>query len=112
ERELLRHVADLLPHALRAQPAALAGEAHDSRARLDQAAEHLDRGGLARAIGAEEAVDLAIAHLEVDILHGLEAPEALCEGPGADRHAAVGAGLVSVARKVGDGRIALEVAQD
>ena len=77
-----------------------------------QAAEHLDRGGLAGAVGAEEAVDLAVAHLEIDTLHGLEATEALSEGPGADRDAAVGAGLVAVAGKVGDGHIALEVAQD
>src|SRR5207249_9231705 len=39
ERELLRHVADLLPHALRAERSDLAREPHLALARLHQAAE-------------------------------------------------------------------------
>ena len=71
ERELLRHVPDLAPHARRAQAAALAGQLDESRARLDEAAQHLDRRRLAGAVGAEEAVDLTVAHREV---HALRRP--------------------------------------
>jgi hypothetical protein len=43
------------------------------RARRHQAAQHLDRRGLAGAVGAEQAVDLAVADIEIDAFHGLEA---------------------------------------
>src|SRR4029434_10392981 len=39
------------------------------RRRRDQAGQHPDRGGLAAAVGAEQAEDLAAAHLEVEVLH-------------------------------------------
>ena len=40
--------------------------------RRDEAGEHLDGGRLARAVGAEEAEDLAALHVEAHALHRLD----------------------------------------
>src|SRR5665213_4316929 len=44
--------------------------------RREQGREHAQRRRLARAVGAEEAEDLAVAHLEVDATHGLDGASA------------------------------------
>ena len=54
-------------------------QAADGRASgswLQQTAQHPDGGGFARAVGAEEAEDLAALDVQVDMIHGDEAAEA------------------------------------
>ena len=46
-------------------------------ARRKQAAQHAEGGGLAGAVGPEQAEDLAAAHLEVDVVDGGEGAEFL-----------------------------------
>ena len=53
---------------------------------LHDAGEDLERGGLARAIGADQAEDLAVADFEIDAAHGLHGAVVLrrdreCEWP-------------------------------
>ena len=69
ERELLRHVADLaLDHVgLRADVVAEAGAG--ALVGREQAAQHADGGGLAGAVGAEEAVDRAALDLHGQVAH-------------------------------------------
>ncbi len=76
EREFLRHVADALAYGLSAHAAALAGEFHLARGDVEQAAEHLDGGGLASSIGAQEPVDLSVADLNIHVMDGGERAEA------------------------------------
>ncbi len=58
----------------------------------EQGGEHPDHGGLAGAVGAEYAEDLAAAHFEVDAVDGAEVAEGLDEPGGADREVACGVG--------------------
>ena len=99
QRKLLRHVADSLAHVRRTQMAPLARELHLSARRIEQPAEHLDRRGLARAVGAEQAVDFAVAHLQRDVVHGAERPECLREIRRADRHLSAQVVMIVAARK-------------
>src|SRR6266508_4660142 len=110
--ELLGHVADPLPHALRAKPAAFAGQLDVPGGRLEEAAEHLDGRGLAGAVGAEETIDLTVAHLEIDARDGREAAEDLAEAARADGDGAVGSTVAAVAGERRDARLALETSQD
>src|SRR5437899_101669 len=112
ERELLRHVADLLPHALRAERADLARKPHLALARLHQAAEHLDGRGLPRPVGAEQAVDLAVAHLEVDALDRDELAERLAQAARADGDRLAGPRVVAAVRAPRHPCLAVEAAQD
>ena len=48
-----------------------------ARGRREQAAQHADRRGLARAVGAEDAEDLAGADREADVVHGDDVAKAL-----------------------------------
>ena len=59
------------PTGSRAQVAA--GDGRRAGGRLEQGGEHPQRRGLAGAVRAEEADDLALGHLEVDALHGVDA---------------------------------------
>jgi len=43
-----------------------------ARGRKDQPREHLDGRRLARAVGPDEAEDLAFFHVEIDAAHGLD----------------------------------------
>jgi hypothetical protein len=47
-----------------------------SRSRPQQAAKHAEGGALGGAVGPEKPEDLAAGHLEIDPVHGGEAPEA------------------------------------
>ena len=79
EAEALRHVADL---ALDPRRLAQDVEAEARAAAAvggEQAAEHADRRGLAAAVGPQEAVDLAPAHLEREAVDDHLAVEALGE---------------------------------
>ena len=50
-------------------------------ARRQQTAQHAKRGGLAGAVGAEQAEDLAAVHLEVDVIDRGEGAEFLHQLP-------------------------------
>jgi hypothetical protein len=74
EAKLLRHIADLALDGGRlgddVQPQAGAA----ARVRGQEAAQHADAGGLAAAVGAEEAADAPGSHLDVDVVdHGTPA---------------------------------------
>ena len=93
QRELLRHVADALLQRLGLFGNAQAQHFHFARARRQQAAEHAQRGGFARTIGAEEAIDLAARHHQVHVVHRDQRTEALGQSARAD-------GDVGIARRV------------
>ena len=75
EGELLGHVAEVLTRRRGAAGQIDAGHQRLSAARAQQAALHLEGGGLARAVGAEQAEDLPPAHREADVVGGGEIPE-------------------------------------
>ena len=90
QAEFLRHVADL---ALDLARLAADVEAQASAAALvgrEQAAQHADRGGLAAAVGAQKAVDLALAHLQVDPVDDGARPVALAQAAHVDDDFAIG----------------------
>ena len=69
EAESLRHVADL-PLDLLALPDDVVTQAGAAAfVRHQQTAQHADESGLAAAVGTEEAVDFAGAHLQIDVVH-------------------------------------------
>src|SRR5829696_1276379 len=71
ERGLLQGHADRAAHVARLVDDVVAGDARRAAARAQQRGEHAHRGRLAGAVGAEERVDLALVHLQVDALHGV-----------------------------------------
>ncbi len=77
ERELLRHVADVLADFLGLRSHVEPVDGRLPRGGRQQAAEHADGSGLARAVGSEEAENLALGHLERDVVHGHEGAESL-----------------------------------
>ena len=52
-------------------------EQHVARARRDEAVQQVERRGLARAVGADDAEDHALADAEADVVDRLEAAEVL-----------------------------------
>jgi len=79
EGDLLGHDADVPANAEGVAGDGVAGDFSRAAGRLDEAAEHVDRGGLARAIGAEQTEDFAAQDAEGDALHGLEFAECLAK---------------------------------
>jgi hypothetical protein len=78
ERETLRHVADFaLDRGRIADVVAQAGAL--ARIGLEQPADHADGSRLAAAVRAEEAVDLALAHLQREIDHHVLVAEGLVQ---------------------------------
>ncbi|KAG1291050.1 hypothetical protein G6F64_013839 [Rhizopus arrhizus] len=71
----LRHLHDApAHHGVRRQPVAgLACETHAARRGCDQARDHGERGGLARAVGPQQGRDLAFAHFQGHPPHRLHA---------------------------------------
>ena len=74
ERELLGHVTDPL-----ARRSARATQVHSRHAQGpagsgQQSAEHAKRSGLARAVGTEQAEDLAPLNIETDMVNGTKLP--------------------------------------
>ena len=59
ERELLRHVADARARRRRGMAQVSPGDAQGAVAGRQQAAQHAEGGGLARAVGAQQAEHLA-----------------------------------------------------
>ena len=73
ERGLLERGADLAAHLGALVHDVVAGDPCRPRGRGQQRGEHQHGGRLAGAIGAEEAVDLARRHLQVDAVDGARA---------------------------------------
>src|SRR4030065_2961202 len=65
--------------------AIVAGHRAPARRGRQQAGEHLDGGGLARAVGSEETEYLAAPHLEAHLVHRHEVAEATRERLGRHR---------------------------
>ena len=70
ERRFLQGDADRGAHLARFGDDVVAGDAGPAAGRQQQRRQHPHRGRLAGAVGAEEAVDLALVDREVDPLHG------------------------------------------
>src|ERR1051325_10496820 len=85
QRKLLRHITNALSDKTRTQPAGLSSQRHLPARCSNQAAEHFDRCRLAGAVRPEQAVDLAVLHLEIDVLDGIETAKALTQILGFDR---------------------------
>ena len=73
ERGLLEGGADRLAHVGALADDVVAGHARGARGGRQQRGEHQHGGGLAGAVGAQEAVDLAGLDAEVDPVHGADA---------------------------------------
>ncbi len=99
ERELLRHVAHLPADLRRAQVLPRTGELGHTTGRIQQPAEHLDRGRLAGAVGPEQPVHLTVFHLQRQVVNRAEGAERPRDVFRADRHLAAGARAVAPARK-------------
>ena len=84
EGERLRHVADALARGQVVGVHGIAEELGLAFGGGQEASQHLHRGGLAAAVGAEEAEDLAAADGEAHAVHGGEAAEPLGEVGGLD----------------------------
>ena len=67
----LRAVADAAPHLDRLGRHVVARDPGGPGGRPEQGDQHPQRGGLAGAVGAEEADDLTLGHVEVDALDGV-----------------------------------------
>ena len=85
EREPLRHVADPLFDALGVGRDIDAADERGARGGPQQAAQHPDRGGLARAIAAEEPEDLAARDVERQVVDGDELSESPAQSTHLDR---------------------------
>ncbi|KAG0767052.1 hypothetical protein G6F22_017715 [Rhizopus arrhizus] len=96
QRKALGHVADAAAQRLGLFRHRQAQHLDLPRARLQQAAQHGDGGRLARAVRAEEAVDLAARHGQVDIVHGQQIAEA--PGQALSMHGNVVAGVQKLTR--------------
>ncbi len=86
DRGLLRQVADAEPGALvhRQRGDVVAVELDAAAVGLDQAGDHVEHGGLAGAVRAEQADRLAAAHIERDALDHRAAAEALLDAVGGE----------------------------
>src|SRR5579872_1444051 len=88
QRELLGHVSDALPHNSRPH-ATFAGQLYLAYRRREKAAEHFYGGRLACAVGSEQAIDLAVSNLQVDVRDSREIAEPPREVGCADRYPAL-----------------------
>ncbi len=77
EREALRHVADVVLDLLALGADVVAERRAAAAVGRQQPAQHAQGGGLAGAVGAEEAVDLAAAHAHRQVAHDHLAAEGL-----------------------------------
>ena len=85
DRGVLAGEADAPSHPLRVLAHVDAEHAGGSPVGLEQGGEHPHGRGLARAVGPEQAEDLAFGHLERDPFHRLDIAEALHQFVGHDR---------------------------
>ena len=75
EAETLAHVTDAAFHAFRVAGDVHAENLRRSRARLEKPAQHADRRGLARTVGAQKSKDLAFRDVERNVVYGAEGAE-------------------------------------
>ena len=85
ERRVLEDQADVATHVVALVDHVVAGHAGRARGGLDQRAQHVDRGGLAGAVGAEEAEHFAGGHLELDAADRLDLIVVLDQAADLDR---------------------------
>ena len=85
EREALRHVADVALDLVALAQDVVAEAGAGAGVRREQAAHHADRGGLAAAVRAEEAEDLAALHLQRQVLDDVLVAEVLVQPVHVDR---------------------------
>ena len=88
EREALAHVADVAPDLVALGADVESRDVRRALARREKSDEHLDRGRLARAVGAQEAEDFAGPDVEGDVIDRDERSEAAREILGVDRELA------------------------
>ena len=79
KRELLAHIPDVFFDHLRLLGDVVACHGSGPGCRLAQAAEHPHRRSLSGSVRAEESEHLAVMHIEGDVIHGRECPEAFCK---------------------------------
>ena len=86
QREVFRHYADAALDLQRAPRVThvLAQQAHCARARRQQPGKHLDGGGLARAVGAEKAIEPSRLDAQTELVDGAKLPEVPCQVGGFD----------------------------
>ena len=89
QREELRHVADVQPGAQVGGVHRLTQQARRALGDVEQAGEHLHGRGLATAVGAEEAEDLAAGNTEGHVTGGHEVAKAAGQAFGLHRRGAV-----------------------
>ena len=89
QTEALRHVTDVALDLLVVGADVEAQRPAASAVGREQPAQHAQRGGLARAVGTEEAVDLAALDLHRQIAHDHPAVEGLGQALDVDHHLAV-----------------------
>ena len=90
ERRLLERGADRGPHLRALADDVVAGHGRRAGRRREEGREHVHRRRLAGAVGAEESVDLAGVHDEVDPVHGARALLELAHEPARDDSMLVG----------------------
>ncbi len=79
ERELLRHVTDVLFDGFRLRHHIQAAHGCAAGSGQQQPAQHADGGGFARAVGSQESENLAAADVEIHMVHGDKVAEAFHE---------------------------------
>ena len=90
----------LPPDTAAVAPHIMAGHEGSARGRRLQSTQHLDEGGLAGAVGAEETEDLAGPHGEADLVHRGERAEPAGEPLGSYRlRVAVKSGIARCHRR-------------
>ena len=86
DRRLLQRDADLAAHRVGVVHDVVARDPRLARGRAQQRDEDADRRGLARAVGPEKAVDLALGDVEIEPVDGadvaLEAADEPADGDG------------------------------
>ena len=70
DRHLLGHVAEQVAHAPRFAQGIEAGDAHAAGIRGEQGGQDAQGGGLAGAVGAEQAVEAAGGHRQIEAVEG------------------------------------------
>jgi hypothetical protein len=81
ERDVLQRHADRGAHLGALLGDVVAGDAGAARAGRQQRRQHLDRRRLARAVGPQEAIDLAGRDVQVDAVDGAHAALELAHEP-------------------------------
>src|ERR1039458_8869225 len=79
--EAFRLLSDLVLPRARFAPHVVARHARAALARVHQAAQHAQRGRLARAVRPHQSEDLAFAHRQVEMVHRRQLAEAFGQAP-------------------------------